>query len=255
MPQATVRTVYDCIDQFAPFDTAEAYDNVGLLVGSWDTPVKRILCTLDVTVNTVAEARRSGSQLIVSHHPLMFHGRKRLINGDPEADTIRALILSDINLISAHTNWDQSVLSGSASVAEDLGVTGLRQEGYLFTGDFPSEQSASSVKSLIEKKIKAPVRMYGSPSQAIRTISFAGGAYGSGYTEAIAAGAQAYLTGEIRHHEIIDAVARGLVVFDAGHYASEVPMIPRLIRFLKEQLGDTVDLIASSQQPFTGALY
>ena len=141
MPQATVRTVYDCIDQFAPFDTAEAYDNVGLLVGSWDTPVKRILCTLDVTVNTVAEARRSGSQLIVSHHPLMFHGRKRLINGDPEADTIRALILSDINLISAHTNWDQSVLSGSASVAEDLGVTGLRQEGYLFTGDFPSEQS------------------------------------------------------------------------------------------------------------------
>ena len=69
------------------------------------------------------------------------------------------------------------------------------------------------------------------------------------------AGAQAYLTGEIRHHEIIDAVARGLVVFDAGHYASEVPMIPRLIRFLKEQLGDTVDLIASSQQPFTGALY
>ena len=256
MQQLTVRTVYDCIDQFAPFETAEAYDNVGLLVGRWDQPVSRILCTLDVTAATVKEARDLSVQLIISHHPLMFHGRKTLIEGDPEADTLRALILSDISLIAAHTNWDQSVLSGSASSAEALGVTALRQEGYLFTGDLPVPIPAGRIKTLIEQRIGAPVRMYGDPDCSVATMSFGGGAYGEGYSAALAAGAQAYLTGEIRHHEIIDAAARGLVVFDAGHYASEAPMIPRLIEYLREHLTEytPVDIKQSALLPFAGAL-
>ena len=256
MQQLTVRLVHDCIDQFAPFETAEAYDNVGLLVGRWDQPVTRILCSLDVTESTVREARDFGAELIVSHHPLMFHGRKRLIAGDPEADTIRALILNGISLISAHTNWDQSVLSGSASVAEALGISGLRQDGYLFTGDLPEQMSAGQVKELIEQRIGAPVRMYGSKDRTVAAMSFGGGAFGEGYSAALAAGAQAYLTGEIRHHEIIDAVARGLVIYEAGHYASEAPMIPRLIAYLREHLtGFTpADIRESSLLPFAGAL-
>ena len=256
MQQLTVRSVYDCIDQFAPFETAEAYDNVGLLVGRWDQPVTRILCSLDVTEATVREARDFGAELIVSHHPLMFHGRKRLIAGDPEADTIRALILDGISLISAHTNWDQSVLSGSASVAEALGISGLRQDGYLFTGDLPAPMSAGEVKELIEQRIGAPVRMYGGSDRTVAAMSFGGGAFGEGYSAALATGAQAYLTGEIRHHEIIDAVARALVIYEAGHYASEAPMIPRLIAYLREHLADfsPAEIRESSLLPFAGAL-
>ena len=256
MQQLTVRAVHDCIDRFAPFISAEGYDNVGLLVGCWDQPVTRILCALDVTEATVQEARELGAELIVSHHPLMFHGRKRLIQGDPEADTLKALMLNDISLISAHTNWDQSVLSGSASVAHDLGIEDLRQDGYLFTGELPSPASAGEVKRLIEEKIAAPVRMYGDGSLLISTMSFGGGAFGEGYRAAQAAGAQAYLTGEIRHHEIIDAVARGMVIYDAGHYASEAPMIPRLIAYLKEGLTDFTPFMIyeSAHLPFTGAL-
>ena len=256
MHPLTVRAVHDCINQFAPFETAEAYDNVGLLVGGWDNPVHSILCTLDVTTATVEEAKKLGAELIVSHHPLMFRGRKTLILGDPEADTIRALIMNGISLIAAHTNWDQSILSGSASSAEAIGVTGLRQEGYLFTGDLPAPMTADQVKNLIEARIDAPVRMYGSGSSIITTMSFGGGAFGEGYQTAIAAGSQAYLTGEIRHHEIIDAIARGLVIYDAGHYASEAPMIPRLIRYLKENLpGDSpVGIYESACLPFIGAL-
>ena len=256
MQQLTVRAVHDCIDRFAPFDTAEDYDNVGLLVGSWDLPVTRILCTLDVTENTVREAGELGAELIISHHPLMFHGRRRLIQGDPEADTLKALMISNISLISAHTNWDQSVFSGSASAAADLGITGLRQDGYLFTGELPSPMSAEHVKRLIEEKIGAPVRMYGDGSRTVTTMSFGGGAFGEGYRAAQSAGSQAYLTGEIRHHEIIDAVARGMVIYDAGHYASEAPMIPRLISYLKENLtGFTpFEIRQSVLLPFTGAL-
>ena len=256
MQQLTVRAVHDCIDRFAPFMSAEDYDNVGLLVGGWDLPVKTILCCLDVTQDTVREARERGAELIVSHHPLMFRGCKRMIQGDPEADTLKALMLSNISLIAAHTNWDQSVYSGSASAAEDLGITRLQQDGYLFTGVLPSPLTADRVKRLIEEKIGAPVRMYGDGTRMIASMSFGGGAFGEGYRAAQASGAQAYLTGEIRHHEIIDAVARGMVIYDAGHYASEAPMIPRLIAYLKKNLtGYTpFEVLESSILPFSGAL-
>ena len=255
MQQLTVHAVYDCINEFAPFETAEAYDNVGLLIGGWDSPVSRILCTLDVTGDTVEEAQKLGAELIISHHPLMFHGRKTLICGDPEADTIRSLLLNNISLIAAHTNWDQSILSGSAASAEAIGIVNLRQSGYLFTGELSTPMTAEDVKKLIETRIDAPVRMYGDGNQMITSMSFGGGAYGEGYRDALAAGSQAYLTGEIRHHEIIDAVARGLVIYDAGHYASEAPMIPRMIQYLRERLSDyTIDIIQSKHVPFTGAL-
>ncbi len=253
MPQLTVRTVYECIDAFAPFETAEAYDNVGLLVGRWDAPVTGILCTLDVTADTVREAAACGAELIVSHHPLMFHGRKTLIVGDPEADVLRALIRCDISLIAAHTNWDQTVLSGSASVAERLGFEHLRPGGFLFTGDLPQPVTAAELRDRIAARIGAPVRVYGDPGRLISVMSFGGGAYGEGYMTALSEGAQAYLTGEIRHHEIIDAVARGLVIFDAGHYASEAPMIPRLIDYLSAHLPGSPAIRADSHMPFEGA--
>ena len=254
--QLTVKAVHDAINAFAPFETAEAYDNVGLLVGDWDAPVRRVLCTLDITMATVEEAERLQAELIVSHHPLMFHGVKRLIRHEPEADLLSALIMRDLNVIAAHTNWDQTVYSGSASVAQDLGIINLRQAGYLFTGEFPEALSAADVLRRINTAIHAPARVYGPMDRAITTMSFGGGAYGEGYLQAFESGAQAYLTGEIRHHEIIDAVARGLTVFDVGHYASEAPMIPRLISYLKSALPDARDVTyyCSTQPPFDGAL-
>ena len=256
MSELTVKNVHDCIHQFAPFDTAEDYDNVGLLVGSLDARVSTILCALDVTAEVVAEAVDAGAELIVSHHPLMFHGIRRLIRGNPETEVLRALLVSNISLISAHTNWDKSVLSGSASVAEDLGLQSIRQEGYLFTGDLAQPCSAQAAKMLIEERIHAPVRMYGDPGKMISTLSCGGGAFGEGYREAMVCGAQAYLTGEIRHHEIIDSVALGMVIYDAGHYASEAPMIPRLISYLNKELnsGGKIKIIESKVLPFTGAL-
>lgn len=257
MPQVTVQRIYDEINAFAPFETAEDFDNVGLLVGRADQTVQTILCSLDVTMETVEEARRMGAALIVSHHPLMFHGIRRLTAGEPEADVLRALVQSDISLISAHTNWDRSVLSGSACTARALGLTDLTQSGYLFTGRFDMPLRPQEVAEKLRKAISAPLRVYGDRERMISVMSFAGGAYGEGCPEALAAGAQAYLTGEIRHHEITDAVARGLVIFEAGHYASEAPMIPALVSFLKERLGPDARSCRVEQTtcvPFPGAL-
>ena len=257
MSRPTVRTIADYIDAFAPFETAESYDNVGILAGDESREVSRILCSLDVTTDTVREAVDLGAELIVSHHPLMFHGVRRLVSGVPEADVLRALIKADLSLISAHTNWDQTALSGSACVARAIGLEELTQSGYLFTGAFARPRSAAQIAADLQAAIRAPLRVYGRADQQISVMSFAGGAFGEGYLEALAAGAQAYLTGEIRHHEITDAVARDIVIFDAGHYASEAPMIPALCGFLRDRLAaDRMDcqVTETTRVPFPGAL-
>ena len=257
MSQATVRRIAEIIDAFAPFETAEEYDNVGILVGDPGQEVSAILCSLDVTMDTVLEADRLHAGLIVSHHPLMFHGVKRLVKGQPEAEVLCGLIRRGISLISAHTNWDQTVLSGSACVARAIGLNALEQTGYLFTGRFAKPLSAAALAKQLREAIHAPLRVYGDPDKMISIMSFAGGAYGEGYLEALQCGAQAYLTGEIRHHEITDAAARGVVIFEAGHYASEAPMVPALVSFLQDRLREenlSCHVIQTSCVPFTGAL-
>ncbi len=257
MPQATVQRIAELIDAFAPFDTAEDYDNVGILAGDPEREVKTILCSLDVTMDTVLEAGRLHAELIVSHHPLMFHGVRRLVRGNPEAEVLCELIRRDISLISAHTNWDQSVLSGSACVARAMGLDSLTQTGYLFTGRFAEPLTVRQAAQRLKEAVHAPLRVYGDPEKLISVMSFAGGAYGEGYLEAVQCGAQAYLTGEIRHHEITDAAARGVVIFEAGHYASEAPMIPALAAFLQERLREerlSCQVFQTTCVPFSGAL-
>ena len=257
MPETTVQRIAEMIDGFAPFETAEEYDNAGLLVGDPARAVSAVLCSLDVTMETVREAERLGAELIVSHHPLMFHAVRRLVAGEPEADVLRALIQSGISLISAHTNWDRTVLSGSACVARAIGLKNLSQTGYLFTGRFEEPVTVRRAAELVRGAIRSPLRVYGDPERMISVLSVAGGAYGEGYLEALSCGAQAYLTGEIRHHEITDAAARGVVIFEAGHYASEAPMIPALVSFLREKLSEeglSCRVIQTSCVPFPGAL-
>ena len=136
--RASVKTVYDWLNEIAPFETAESYDNVGLLIGSMHAPVERILVALDATPAVVQEALDLDVQLIVTHHPLMFGGVKRLLYDAYEGGLITSIIQNGLHLIAAHTNLDQSSeLSGTACLARKLGLQNLRQEGFVFVGDLP----------------------------------------------------------------------------------------------------------------------
>ncbi len=253
--------IYQLIDQIAPFDTAEDFDNAGFLIGSQDQRVEAVLCTLDVTKEVVREAEKAGVQLIISHHPLFFKGHKNLLEGDPEVDVICEMVRARLSLISAHTNLDKTFYSGSACAARALGLENIRQEGYLFIGDMPKDAkvNASGLKNIMHEKLRAPLRMYGEETASIRTLAIAGGAYGEGYHEIIEKnlGAQAYLTGEIRHHEALDAVERGLVIYDGGHYATERLLVPELASYLQNALDAlkySVRVYPSTCVSFPGAL-
>ena len=253
---ATVKAVYDFVDLIAPFQNALDFDNVGLLTGSLNQPVTRVLVSLDVTMQTVNEAKAIGAELILSHHPLFFHGRKNLAEGDPEADTICALVRNSIALVSAHTNLDLSPFSGSACCAKGLDLRNIHQDGLLFTGDC-EPQSAAQMGEKIRTLLHAPLRVYGEPSLMLNSLSICGGAYGEGWKEALALGAKAYLTGEIGHHDVLDAVQRGMVIFEGGHFATEQILISNLAGALQNAMNELqcdVRVFPSACVSYHGAL-
>jgi dinuclear metal center YbgI/SA1388 family protein len=219
----TVKAVYDWVDGFAPFQSAEDYDNVGLLTGRLIAPVTRILTALDCTMEVAEEARRLKAELILTHHPLMFHARKNLREDDPEGQVLCALIRSHIALISAHTNLDRAPGGINDVLTQLFSLEGMRGEGFLRCGELPSQITAGELRDLASRLLKAPVRLYGSQDMQIKTLAVGSGAYDEGFEEAATLGAQAYLTGEVRHHNALSAVAQGMVLLEGGHYATEAP--------------------------------
>ena len=250
----TVKEIEALLNELAPVETAESYDNVGSLVGSRDALVSNILVALDCTADVIKEARELGANLIVVHHPLMFHSRKNLLEEDAEGKVLCELVRSRLSLIAAHTNLDQTELSGSACCARLLHLSNIRKaSAYLFLGEFEKPLHAKEAEKRIQQALAFPVRCYGDGERQISTLAIAGGADDGDWETAKALGAQALLTGEVRHHNALAASMSGFVLFDGGHYGTEAPLVPALAEYLQIRLNDVeykVRVYPSQRAPF-----
>ena len=251
---ATVNDIYGFIREIAPFETAADFDNVGILVGKSSAPVQKILVALDATMDVVREAKEIGADLIVTHHPLLFHARKTLTEDDPEGMILCEMVRSHLSLLSAHTNLDQTEYSGSACCGRLLQLKNLRKAGdYLFLGELDVPMTAKELNAVLSDALHFPVRRYGNESRLIRTLAIAGGADDEDWQLAKESGAQALLTGEVRHHNALAAVMSEFVLFDGGHYATEAPLVPVLAEYLQNRLNDVkcnVRVFPSQCAPF-----
>ena len=235
----TVKTIEDMLNELAPMETAESYDNVGAIVGRRDAEVTKILVALDCTWDVVQEAVRLGAELIVSHHPLLFHARKNLLEEDAEGRILCEMARRRLSLVAAHTNLDQTEYSGSAACAKLLNLQNVRKEtNYLFLGDLEKPMKAAELEKMISAALAFPVRCYGDGNTVISTLAIAGGADDGDWACAQSFGAQAFLTGEVRHHNALAASMSGFVLFDGGHYGTEAPLVPFLAEYLQNRLND-----------------
>ena len=235
---ATNKTIYELINELSPFDTQESFDNSGFLIGNINDEVKNVLIALDATPQVIEEAKQKDVQLIITHHPLMFHAIKEIRSDDYVGALLVKFIGSGISLISAHTNLDQTSLSGGAAIARKLTLHNIRQgdDPFLFFGDLEKAMNAKDLGKMIGDVLGTSLRCYGALDQVISTLAIAGGAYDIGYSKAISYGAQALLTGEVRYHNAIAASQSEFVLFDGGHYHTEVPMMDELARYLQKEL-------------------
>ena len=229
----TVNDVFKWLDQIAPFETQAENDNSGLIIGEPATAVHSILFTLDVTQATVAQAVEKGAELIVSHHPLMFNPIQQIRYGQGEGAVIRLLAASGISMIAAHTNLDRCAGGVADSLAQILGleqVTPSEQSPYLRMGTLSTPLNAAEFLSVVNRCLSVSARLLGDADAVIRRVAVSPGAGGDDYRYV---DADAFVTGEIKHHEALAAYAAGLTVFDAGHYPTEFPGIAALYkRFL-----------------------
>ena len=223
-----VRDIYNWIDALAPFELAEEWDNVGLLAGSMENAVSGVLCALDLNDMVIAEATEKGCNLIVTHHPVLFRGRKNLREDDPEGRMLCRLIRADIALISAHTSFDNAQPGVNDALAQKLGLTCVEAgESGMRTG-VPSQKNLGEFVAHASAVLGGPVRCYGEEEKEIHKVSLLGGAGGDFWPLARVMGADVYLTGEISHHKAWDAYAEGVCCLEAGHAATELPAISML---------------------------
>ena len=229
----TIQQVYDFINERAPFDTQLAFDNSGLLVGAPDREVTGVHFALDVTNRVIDEAVANGANLIVTHHPMMFSPVKRLVETEHEARLLCRLIREGISLISAHTNLDQAVGGCNDALSQAIGLTDIQGEGFVRVGTLPHPMAAAELATHIRNQLGDVVRVMGDPLAIITKVGMCSGSGADEWPGAAAMGAQAFLTGEVKHHIALEAADSGIVMLEAGHYATEAPGIFALAKALQ----------------------
>ncbi|MBQ9211506.1 MAG: Nif3-like dinuclear metal center hexameric protein [Clostridia bacterium] len=232
----TVQNIYDLLDAVAPFETQEPYDNSGLLVGSPSQEVSGILFALDVTDSVIQEAVSLGANLIVTHHPLMFDPIRRLTDETFEGRLLLRLARENISLIASHTCLDQAPGGINDALAECCALLEVEGEGFVRVGTLPQAMRAGELKEYLAAALNTEVRLMGDPDIQVSRLGLCSGAGGSEWEAAVALGAQAFLSGEVKHHLALAMAGSGVPCFECGHFATEQPGIFALADALQSAL-------------------
>ena len=240
---STVTHIYDAIDRLAPFWLTMDFDNTGILVGDRNREVSCALLALDCTPAVVEQAKQLGAQLIVTHHPVIFHPLKR-VNEDA---VVYLLIRSDIAVISAHTNLDiaqggvNDALASAIGLRDCRGLELLNEQTCAWLGrigTLPEPLSPEAFAAHIKACLNAASIKFSAAPRAIRTVALCSGSGADCLDAAISAGADALLTSEVKQHEYLAAAAAGISIFDAGHFDTEDIVIEPLRDYLAKEIPD-----------------
>lgn len=242
----TVQHLYEYLDSLAPFSAQMPWDNSGFLVGDPQKEVRVCVLAMDVTADVIRYAQSVGAQLIITHHPVIFAPIKRVT-----ADTlVYRLIRADISVISAHTNLDLAEGGVNDMLAETLGLRNIRpfenedQIGRI--GDLPEVMTPAEFAAYTKEKLGVTADVAYVGENAVRTVALVGGAGSDYIAAAVKAGADGYVTGEVKHHEWMAAQDMPITVVSAGHHATEDVVFAPLIAKLAEKFPETKFLPFSS---------
>lgn len=236
----TVGNIADFLNEIAPFETQESWDNSGFLIGDPDKPVEKIAVALDVTNDTLRQADAFGADLLVSHHPVIFNPVKDVLAGSPAYYAVR----HNIDVISVHTCWDLAEggvndvlanligLSDITPICEDENGHAMLRMGTLKTA-VPAEGFADVVAAALETVVRVSL-----PEKSIRTVAVCGGAGASMLPQLAPLHVDAYVTGDAKHNDFLDAVDLDISLLAAGHYETETVSMPVLAELLRKAFPD-----------------
>ena len=257
----TVKDIMNFMDKFCPPSLAFDGDNVGLIEGRDNKKVSKVLLTLDVDEMVADEAVRIGADMIISHHPLMFHAIKRLTSSDPMQRTLIALISNDIPLFSAHTNLDCVRGGLNDYLAARLGikntsvieVTGTIDGNHHGFGRIGEVDDGTTLADMLERCVSAlgtpSVKYVGDPHRHIKRVAVNCGGGADEIGICIEMGADLFVTGDVKYNPARDCYDNGMALIDAGHYETEHIVCELLFDILSKTFKDVEFVISKSNVP------
>ena len=245
--------ILSVLDELAPLRYAEAWDNVGLLVGDPRADVGKVLVTVDYTPEVAAEAVVAGATLVVAYHPPLFASVKRVPHDALWADAVRR----NIALYSPHTALDVAPGGTNDFLADQCEVSASERTALRPFAGKPGAQEPAGIglgrighvaavsRRELAARVKAKLGLAdllasGPLDEEATLVAVAAGAGGELLEDAIAAGAQVFVTGEVRHHEALSAARRGVTILATLHSNSERAAVRAYARRLAARLPDVV---------------
>ena len=235
------RDIINVIEEFAPLSIQEKWDNSGLCIGSPDADVTSVLIGLDCTPELVNEAVECGADMIVTHHPLIFSGLKKISPEDQVGAAVIKAISNGISIYAAHTSADKVIAGVSGAMAAKLGLENVRildedgeGTGLGVVGDLPEPLTAAEAVSLVKDRFALKAMRTSRPVEGrISRVAMCGGSGGSLIGAAMASGAQMYISGDISYHNFF--TKDGFMIMDIGHYESEIEIVDILFSLLRKK--------------------
>lgn len=233
--------IYKLLDKISPFELQEPWDNSGLIVGNFESEIKKIVLSVDIDDELVDSLE--SDTLLITHHPLIFKGLKELNFSKYPSNLLQKMIQNNISNIAMHTNFDKTHL-GEYVAKDILGYENFNKDGFVVYFDVHEEFDtfvAKISKKLLLKEIKCVKSAAFVKKAALVT--------GSGASLLSSIDAECFLTGDIKYHDAMEAKSLNLSMVDIGHFESEHFFAEILLNHLKN-LGLEA-IISSSKNPFT----
>lgn len=237
---AKVKDFYGYLNSIAPFETQEDWDNSGMLVGDMNAEVKKAAVVLDITHEEIKKAKAIGADLIISHHPVIFNPIKSVTKGSVPYE----LVASSINALCCHTPLDIADGGTNDSLAKLLGINVTRADDPILRLGTVEPTTAQELAGKIANTLNTKVR-YADAGKTIKKIAICTGA-GCSLIEA-AGEIDAFITGDASHHNFLDCVQAGITLIAAGHYETEIIVVPVLVEKLQAQFPD-IEIIDIKQE-------
>lgn len=246
----TVNEIFEFLNAFAPVELKMDFDNVGLLVGSSSATVNKAVIALDITDEVIDEAIELGAQLIISHHPLIFHAQKSILSDDPLGRRIIKLIKHDISAICMHTNLDiaNGGVNDALMEALDARVTGIleltgkdesgNELGCGRVGELESDVPLSSFLKMCKEALDCNGLRFYDAGIPVRRLAVMGGSGGDCVALAKSLGCDTYVTADIKYNCFLDAKALAINLIDADHFCTENVVVPVLYEKLSQGFAD-----------------
>lgn len=250
-----IKEIIKKIEDLAPLCYQEDWDNSGYQVDLGDNDISGLILTLDVTQDSLCFAKEKGAGLIISHHPLIFSPIKSLRIDDHISSLAIQAIENGISIYASHTSLDAANGGVNDILADKLTYdlphildeneygTGIGRYGHI------EEISLEDLAARTAKALDTSLVYYGNPSTRIMTLAVSGGSGGSMIDLAIEKGADCLITGDIRHHDQLDALARGLTIIDGGHYSTESPALYMLKDYLSQDFDGDIFIYEEEKRP------